>query len=223
MNVRTLLFTTVAGLVVSGCSRYEAFRPSQEATAASLEGFPAAEYEPQAADRALGEVKVWSMGAKKVRYGGEPRTLLHTGLEVRNTSNQTIIIDPAQLRLEAVVLDDESLENIEVSNFEGPARIAAGDAETIDVFFAMPDGIDPDDLDAFRLKWALVGETDERGKRAIYTEWTPFIENDMMASGAPGYGYGYGPYGWYAPYGYGPYGTYPYGTYPYMYSYPYVY
>ena len=209
-QARIVVTTLLAGAIAGGCGHRESFRPAETSRDFSLEGYEAAAYDVSLGDRDVGEVKVWSAGAREVPFEGETRTLLHVGLEVENASSSSLSINPADLYVDAVATDDEVLEGFTVVAVNGPTSIAPGQSGRLDAYFEMPRGIEPDDLDAFQLRWAL------RDGREVHTEWTSFIERSYPYGYDDRYAYYYGyPYDpWYGPYGYPAYYGYPY-AYPY--------
>lgn len=206
----------LAVVLAGGCG-HQSFAPTEKATAVSLQGYPAAEYDLTTRNGDLGEVKVWSSGAEGMQIRGKTRTVVHVAFEIENSSNEAIVLDTGELRLESVAVDDMVLENVRVTEVVGPREIPPGAAGRVDALFAMPRGIDEDEIGAFRVRWALQDED------ARYTQWTPFSDLVPYAYAGPNrYGPYYDPYwsGAFPPplfvasYRYGP--GYPYG-YPYGY------
>lgn len=211
MQPKTILLTALAGVLCAGCARRD-FVPTEKVEAASAEGFAAAEYDLSTKDGDLGNARVWSSGAEEVdRPGGGEETVLHVGFEVENTSDAPLRLPADGVRLESVRLDDGVLEGIPVTRIDGPEVIAPHESARIHASFAMPAGIEPEDMDDFRVRWEL------RSNGTVHTEWTPFVDS------AYAYAPMYDPYyvGAFGPpihgtvYGY-PYG-YPYYGYPYWY------
>lgn len=205
-----LLALTTASLLSGGCAR-ESFMPAEKISGVSPQGYSAAEYDLSTKQGDFGEVRVWSAGAKEVSYQGRERTVLHIGFEVENISDAPLRMPAEGVRLDSVGLDDSVLEGIAVSRLDGPTAIAPNESARIDATFLLPEGIEPDDLDNFRLRWEI------RQNGTVYAEWTPFVEQAY-----PYDRYAYSPV--YDPYYGGAFGPPAYGMlYGYPYSYPYGY
>jgi hypothetical protein len=206
MQPKSILLTVLVSVLFGGCARRD-FVPTEKVEAASPDGFAAAEYDLSTKDGDLGTARVWSSGAAEVdRQGGE-ETVLHVGFEVENASDEPLRLPAEGVRLESVRLDDGVLEGIPVTRIDGPQVIAAHESARIHASFVMPAGVEPEDMDDFRVRWEL------RSNGTVHTEWTPFVDS----------AYAYSPM--YDPYYAGAFGPPIYGTvhgYPY-YGYPYWY
>jgi hypothetical protein len=178
----------VTALIAVGCgSQTEYFRPTEQATAEGTEGEPASSYEIQDEQGKLGEVTVWSEGAAKGEVAGREPTLVHIGMRVENLGDEPLAVDRNELRVEAIDVGDETLPRARLIAMDPPGgnlTVRPGSEQDFDLYFEVPAGLSPDDLDGFRLRWAVVD-----GDRK-FLQFTPFVE-DEYAEGAwyPAYGY----------------------------------
>lgn len=206
MRARTIVLL----LLIAACgSQTEYFRPT-EAQSGSEEGHPAAAYDLNVAGARLGEARVWSAGAYEGEVDGVDRTLIHTSVEVENTSDTPIVVETDKTRLEAVSTDKRVLgatTPAAVYAERGRTVVSPGETARFDLHFALPKDIGPQEVDAFRLRWSVAARGQE------YTQVTPFDEFEP-----PTTTYAYGPYPFYDPFWdpyFGPYFGPP-GYYPYV-------
>lgn len=189
-------------LLAAGCSTAREYvRPTERVTAESFTGYPAAEYDLQRAGRHVGEVKIWSRGAARQSIDGVRRTVIHVALEVENTGQQPLSIDPASLRLQQIQTNERVVPDTTPFRTRGTPSVPPGRTEVFEAFFALPADVTPQDVDAFRLQWSVQID----GQR--YAQITPFIEFSPAAVRYYTYGPYYGFYPYYDPF-YGPYGRY---------------
>lgn len=215
---RTMRLCTAMGcaaLLAGACAQTESFTPTEKATAVSPRGYSAADYDLSTKTADLGEVKVWSNGARRMKFRGRKHTFIHVAFDIENETDQPLTLVTDQLYLDSTTLDDTILEDVEPTIIDGPESIPPREAMQVDVYFAMPRGVDPDDIDAFRVRWVLSDD------KQTYAQFTPFIEFEpYYYAGAPGYYYS--PF--YDPFFYDPFLLPPrFAIYNYPYYYPYVY
>lgn len=163
---RFLVFVTGTALASACGSSPESFEPSERATAYSLEGQRAADYQIEGSDGEVGEVKVWSRGT----YRSDGHTVLHVGFDIDNSGRHTLTFDPAKVALEAGVANKKVLQTLRPSRLEGTTTIAPDSNETVEAYFTLPAGVSPQAMDAFRVRWSL-GDGVE-----TYAQRTPFLE-----------------------------------------------
>jgi hypothetical protein len=182
------LLWTMASL---GCAEQQAFRPTERVTARSASGQLAAEYELEApTGEDVGEVKVWSSGARD--DDESDATLVHVGFEVENEASGPMTIDPKKVYLDSVSYDDTTVRKVAPARTGGDHVVPPGSASQINVYFLLR-GVDPTDITGFRVRWTVAS-----GPHRV-SEYTPFIKARTI--GAPYY---YPPY--YDPFYYpGPY------------------
>ncbi len=172
------------GLVLPlGCaSQSEMFRPGERADATSAEGMLAASYPLDDARGPVGEVKVWSDGAERQ----EGVTVIHVAFEVENFSSEPIHFEADALRLDSATLDQGVLRGIAPVVIEGSESIAPRSAANVGALFVLPEGVAPQEVDAFRVHW-------EVGGPVALTQITPFFEEEEQQLAA-------GPYYWDTPF-----------------------
>jgi hypothetical protein len=159
----------VALLLAAACSDRAAFRPTN-ATARGHGGQPAASYDIRSSsdvDPHL-RVNVWSRGASR----DEGTTLVNLAMEVRNTGQRTVELEPDQLRLDVYTSSGTMLPRPQLVRVEPTTRslmVPPGEAETIQLRFAMTVPVDPDDMATMRLRWAL-----DQGDGQRYVQFTEF-------------------------------------------------
>jgi hypothetical protein len=168
--MKKLSIMIAASLVACGGSTTpESFEPSERATARSPQGYTAAEYEMATPRGDLGDVKVWSRGARVMEVKGISRTVVHVGFELDNSSEQAIELQ--DLALDSAILDRQILTGIQPAHIDGATTIPPGRVNEINVYFPLPAGVSPQEVDAFRVRWRV------SGPEVTYAQHTPFIEN----------------------------------------------
>ncbi len=197
-------FALLTLFIVAACGTDRAaFRPTDNVTAKGPGGQPAAAY-----DVRLGpdrdpqvQVNVWSRGA----YEEDDRTIVRMSVEVRNTGNELVTLDPDALRLEAFRNSGALLPIAQLLQIAAPAgvlAVAPGETATIQLAFAIQPEIDPDSIGSLRLRWGL---RHDDGRR--YVQFTDFRRIREPRYVATGIAYYHPIYGFYDPFFYGP----PYG------------
>jgi hypothetical protein len=197
-----------AGVTLLACGgAREQFTPAERATAQTYEGYTAAEYAIDGRRGELGDAKVFTRGAFRARVDGRERTLVHVGFLIENNARYPIRLRPERLRLDSATVDEYVLQNVEPTRIEGPAVVRPGDEREINVYFALPPGVDPQNVDAFRVSWALAFNGDTYAQRTPFVElkevyyhtpyydpfyYDPFYQRPRIIS----YGYPYRYHGW---------------------------
>lgn len=205
--IRPFIVLAGAALIAACAKSPESFEPAERATALTARGYLAAEYELRDNSGALGEVRVWSNGARWRRIGAGKRTVLHVAFEIENNSNRPFHLVRDSLQLDSATTNEGVMRDIGPYSIEGSLDVPRGASRTVHVFFTFPEEIKPQEIDAFRLKWKVSNST------IAYTQRTPFLEQRD-------YAYYYSPF--YDPFYYDPF-YYPYAYYPTVrpYGYPY--
>lgn len=182
--------------LVAACATPERFTPAERATAISPQGYTAADYEMVVDGERIGDAVVWSNGARRTHSDGD-RTMIHVGFRVENDTDVPIEIDPDDVEIRAKT-DGRTIRKREADRIEGSQVIDPEREETIDLYFAMPPGVDPQDLDSFRVNWTA------RAGDLAYTQRTPFLEYEepMIYPPYPWIGFYYSPF--YDPFLHGP-------------------
>ncbi|MFW5739731.1 MAG: hypothetical protein ACOC1F_05135 [Myxococcota bacterium] len=170
-----------AGLTACGAS-HQGFHPAERATAETITGETAADYEIVTEAGSMGDVKLWSRGAFETDDG---TTVIHIGIQLENESSRPIVLDD-------VVLDSLRYDGAVKSNIRPTgqlARVLPGKSEEFELYFTLPEPADPDRIRAFRVRWkAQAGDS-------TYQQTTPFHQDrERMYAGMPYSYYYYSPY-----------------------------
>lgn len=180
--MRYSLLLLVACLTLGCVTQPETFRPGEQAYATSPEGFLAATYDVTDERGFVGEVKVWSDGAE--RQNGV--TVIHVAFEIENFANEPLHFDEDALMLDSATLDRGIVRGLAPSLIEGTRTIGPRSAGSLDALFVLPEGVMPQQIDAFRVHWRVSGA-------ATLAQITPFFEEEEMRMAA-------GPYYWDSPF-----------------------
>jgi hypothetical protein len=190
-------------LLFAGCAEQAYYVPTDNVSATSPGGKPAASYVIQGENGGkAAEVNVWSRGVDK----RNDASLLHATFEVRNTSDAPLKMDPSLISAEAFGSHDTPMQTPRLAGTSpsGPDAftIPPHQARNIDVYFSTAPGIKPSDVKAFRMRWGLQLEGQQYVQFTQFKREVPeyYYYNDYYAYG--GWGSWYGP-GW--PYWYDPY------------------
>lgn len=184
-----------AALSAACAAQPEYFRPTERAEGETAEGFAEAIYDitvpPEAtpgtsarlSPRLLGETKVWSRGAYRAHTGGQERTIIEIGFEVENHSDAAMTLDA--LRLESVQTRRGIYSELGPVETTGTQTILPRTVGQARVHFVLPPAISPRDVDAFRVGWSL------RTNGELYSQFTPFAQDETRYAYVPTYGYFY--------------------------------
>src|SRR5687768_1402514 len=88
-------------LLLIGCALQENFVPTEHATGLSPEGHAAADYELVVDGERLGDVAIWTNGAKLIRAPNDTCTALYVTYQVDNTGEEPLGIEPETMRIRA--------------------------------------------------------------------------------------------------------------------------
>ena len=187
-----------------GTSRYY-FRPVEKAMAESLRGFPAAEYEVSMGPERWGEVRIWSEGAELRKQNGPEqdgieRGVVIIGFEIENNSGVPLELDVAETRLRVNRAGASEAVDCNADKPSADVRAAPHEVHRTRLDFSLPKGVQPKDVESFRVRWVVSGPGQKR-----YEQHTAFVR--LESTYAPyhwhhpwryGYGYGFwfGPYCW---------------------------
>jgi hypothetical protein len=173
-NTVRLLASTLAvctGLIGLGCgSGTQNFTPSDRTTSRSPSGYVASDYDVDSNLGEFSDAKVWSRGAFTTKVAGVKRTVVHVGFELENHLNQPIAFDARGVRLDQVNAGKKGMFEVAPGWIQGQPTLAAQQARRLDVFFVLPPGIAPNDVNGFRVNWALNGGFQH------YAQRTPFLK-----------------------------------------------
>jgi hypothetical protein len=172
-----------AAIAVAGCAstsnRPESMRPTERATGVGADEYPEAEYEL----RHTAEVRVWSRGAYVAKVDGRDRTVVHVGFEVENPTTAPLYLIGQAIAVTAVRAGERTVREPPLASLEGDLRVPPGEKHDFDFTFALPVGVDPQDVDAFDVRWAVTGE----GIR--HREITGFVEDEVNVYEPTNYAY----------------------------------
>lgn len=155
----------------------QSFVPAERATGETMRGYTAAEYDLDTEQGSFGDVQVFSRGARIRSIGGDPRTVVHVGFVVENNSDQPMEL--SRLQLDSSTLD--RVDNAEPFRVDGPTTIPPDQRRVVSAYFAMPRGVDPQDLEAFRVRWRLSSDG------VVVSQLTPFVEREEQYYYSPFY------------------------------------
>ncbi len=198
---------TVAALLCAACASSRNFAPRENQNGTGPTGAPAAVYPLPAPMR--GDLRLWSDGARRSAPDGIPeRTELLLGIEIENTGDAPIRVQPEDVVVRAVVGADAAFaaRAAEAVAVDGAPQLAAieathGATARLGLMFVI-DAAMPRDIQAFEVHWR-VSSGDASGAQV-----TPFVVHvedlrsltwrDPWPWWGPGFGYwGYGyPYRW---------------------------
>lgn len=193
-NSAARLCLLLAALVsTSACVSSRAFLPAEHLTAFSPSGeHYAAEYSLTERGEPIGEVKVWSEGAR--RDGAGAPTVVRVGFEVKSHGPGALRLDGARVFLEEQAKPGARAGRVRAEPIEGGARVAPGESRELHAEFVLPSSVWPSDLPGYRVAWTVVGER-------AHSRTTPFLRAaEPRSPGYSGYWYGYRP-GWYGSWG----------------------
>lgn len=189
--------------VQAACWGPRYFTPREHVDGTGPKGHPAAVYAVPAADAtqpALGEVRIWSEGARAGYDEQEEEVVrLHVGFELENTSSEPLQLDLAGLVCEEMAVDGLLLPAFGMLRADGDGYAPPGSTARVDATF-QPAAEAPRDIEGFAIRFAVLA-----GQRQALRQVTPFGPRLQQATPAPYYWGGFGPgwgFGW-GYYGYG--------------------
>jgi hypothetical protein len=189
-----------------GCAESrQYFRPTEHVYGQTVRGEREAIYNLAGAFGGFGEAKVWSRGS----FLEDGAAVVYVTIDLHNTSGVPIIIDPQEVRLDPLRAGDALLRDITPLERKR-LSVAPGAFGSVQLSFAMPQGVVPGQISSFGLRWKV-----QNGPQQ-YSQRTPFIEERgtyYAGYPSPMYGYGlgvgmYGGCGFGNPWCNGPYGFY---------------
>jgi hypothetical protein len=199
MRAHTSRFLLAFTAAAAGCgSSPKEAKPTPGSTGAPAQGEPAAAYEVQDQTGRIAEAHIWSGGV--VRSAPAAETMLTLGVEVKNTGTQPLELDASLLGVEVFGANGaETPGQLRGMNPDGPGArtIAPGFTREYDISFVLAQGLAPEDVNGFRVRWGLLQPDQKR-----YVQYTQFVPDETRKPAAA-YGYAYVPaYGWYDPFFY---------------------
>ncbi|MBL8739022.1 MAG: hypothetical protein JNL12_21530 [Planctomycetes bacterium] len=189
-----LLFTQAA------CWSPRYFAPREHVGSTGPGGFPAATYAvpgAEAGQPGLGEVRLWSEGAKALYDEDDEEVVrLQIGFELENTGDEPFELDPASLRCEELLLDGLLQPSMTPTRIDGDPIAMPGSTARFGVTFE-PSTTVPGDIDSFSIRFRV-----NAGTREALAQVTPFEPRRAepgrtvyYAGLGPAWGWGWG-WGW---------------------------
>ena len=181
-----MISVLIATIAAPACmSRREFFAPSEHISNVKRDGQATADYEVVAHGRVAGDTRVWSKGAFEQDLPDDrERTLLHVAFVLEGTS-APLQLDVDDVALEEVDVGPRSFAVERAAYVEGSAKSEAGGESVVHMYFALPAGVEPQEVDGFRVRWKVV--SDGQG----YEQRTPFLEQERPYGGYYRYYYPY--------------------------------
>ncbi|MCA8941355.1 MAG: hypothetical protein KDB80_02240 [Planctomycetes bacterium] len=134
----------------AACVSHVAFRPREHVDSESPGGIPAASYSVEHDGRSS-EVRLWTTGVERE----EGRTIVRVEFEVENRFAVPIVIAGADVHVEAIELDDGSIDRLERVAVHGSVSTAPGAVGISGCEFVFPEDVGPGDVRAFSVRWKL--------------------------------------------------------------------
>jgi len=188
-----------AALVLSGCVSSRAFVPTEHVTAFSPRGDQlAAEYSIVENGQALGEVKVWSTGAVRDAGADDTRTRVRVGFELINHGETPLRLERERLYLEEMPEPGEVRGRLAPDQVAGDLLVPPGESRQVDVAFALPSSVWPNDVPGYRVAWRVFGQRAHARKTPFLRAQEPARADVWYPYYGPYYGYSYYP-GFYGP------------------------
>ncbi len=178
--LRVAALTCCALVFAVACARAQPFVPGERVTAISAQGYLAAEYEVPHTGGAA-DIKVWSRGTSRETLRGPTETFAHVAFEIDNQTQQSMQLLRDRLVLQSASIDGAELESVPPALIEGATTVGPGSEHAIDVWFALPEGVAPRDVSAFRVAWTISDGT------TSYTQRTPFLQEPSRYYYSPYY------------------------------------
>jgi hypothetical protein len=201
-SIRVLSLLALPALLTGCVTGTASYRPSAATSYASR--YRATLYRIVVDTHQLGTVKVYSEGGySKPAEGSQP--VIDVRLRIRNLSDAPIQLDLAKSDLD-VDTDSASLVIKQPVRTIDLEPVPPGGIGRIALFYPLPEGVKPDDVNSFDFNWEL--DT----SKGMYANTTSFLRREYQNTyvyyplydgwwGYPGWDWGWGP-GW----GWGPYG-----------------
>lgn len=142
-------------LPLGACAGNRYFAPRENLNGTGPGGYPAAVY-PVGATPGLGEVRVWSTGARVVEIDGASVVEVAVGFELENTGAETLAIDTASLVCAELWVGEQRQQGLAPVRFDGQAEAGPGTTSRLDVTFRPEHAERARAVTGFTLRFAVV-------------------------------------------------------------------
>jgi hypothetical protein len=172
----------LAGLAAAGCGSSAEYVATENTQKVGPD-LRAAYYKLNVGGNTIGDVRVWSPGGYKQDVGGEKERIVQAAMRIRNDSDQPVTLQLDHTYME-MVLEGNDFQTVQKpSRIVGETTVPPRSSQRVDLYFELPQGVDPKDVKGFALDWVMQTPT------GLYSQSTPFSrEQDQYR------------YGWYYPY-----------------------
>lgn len=156
-------------VLCTACVNQRDFAPRENRNGEGPTGRPAAVY-PVGAPPGLGEVRLWSSGARGLEVDGVEVVEIGVGFELENTGAAPLVLDTGSLRCVDVQVGEQSLPELGPVRVEGSATVSPGSRTRVDVAFR-PAGVErARDISAFAVRFRVLA-----GTETALEQVTPFV------------------------------------------------
>lgn len=149
-----------AALFGSGCTPTTPVMPAAHVAGVSPDGrYSATTYVLEQGARRIGTAQLWSRGPERAEVDGEARTVVHVGFAFDNEGDMPLHFEEGRLRLVDVSAGPSSRNSVPTLRVDGDRLIPPGQKRDIHAHFVLPPRAWPDDVQAYRVEWALEGDS----------------------------------------------------------------
>lgn len=199
------LFIVPLLVLLAGCWQPRYFTPRENLNGSGPDGDAAAVYKIRTAagesaakvdalveadpesEPAIGEVRIWSGGAKtRSTEGGDGMIELHVGFELENNGDAPLRLDLESVGVEELFVDGQLQDQLSPVEVKGSGVAAPGGSGRVDLLFR-PQATYPSDIDAFSVRFLM-----RDGAGNSVGQVTPFEPVRIWRQQDPGWGYRYG-------------------------------
>ncbi len=192
-------------VLLAGCSQPRYFTPRENLNGRGPDGDAAAVYKVRTVPSesaakvkvafeadpklgpAIGEVRIWSGGAKSRTTAADERIVeLHVGFELENTGDAPLHFDLESVAVEELLVDGQMQDQISPVEVTGTGVAAPGSTGRVDLLFC-PQNVCPQGVESFSVRFVM-----RDGAGNSVAQVTPFEPVRIWRQRDPGWGYRYG-------------------------------
>ena len=173
MNGISAFVLALSLAAAAGCARNRPFAPT-DADTIGPKGYKTAVYRIRTQNDDWGQIRVriWTRGVGTGVTTAEnelknPSRRVEIVFEVVNNSNDTVRLDENRTRL-TLRADPPSAKPLAPERPEAPEKFVPQSDTEMELFFDLPEQVDPKDVEGFELHWTLVSA------KGTYSQSTPF-------------------------------------------------